>query len=572
MCNESAEKIYWSTLNGVKSRFFFSRSECYGHPVRLKLKFHRNSVYAECGSLVNSTQDLQKRFRVLESENKVFIEKAESTIIHFARALTALGEKRRQLSTLDSLSKENAELSRVIAAHQSIPRDVEYKLSCDKENAAIEERKQVISNMECEKERSVELDATEDLLRQRLARVKGVARQSLTHDSIAKYMNILEKRLDRSIVRFNEILHQNSVLRNEVDNLRRETRTNDEIKNRLLSDISNFKRIADQVIEETSAAYCAKEKATTDTNNLRMIADREYTEFQAEWKELNHLLEKDKKMFETIRSQQVVTSYVRAHVPAVLEDTPPVEEQSVVSEPIPLSVYEQYFERIKQATGVVSVDEFISTLTRREIKNFSLFNRLNDLKNQIDSLTDRIEVCQTSINDSRPITITNHLGYTPLPDVYSESIKLVLFQISRLQETFESICDLLGIPRQLEMFKDPSVTIHQQLSMIGTSVDDLVEKYLGIFGTARPQKTSVPNRRFFARSNFSDSRRIGLSSLPSSIALSDQKEDSSNPSPLFRSVIVSTLSAAATPAVSRPLTASSTKASSTHAVRKRVKN
>jgi hypothetical protein len=465
------------------------------------------------------------------------------------------------MSAIEALSKENAELARIIAAHQSIPRDVEYKLNCDKENAAMEERKQVVSMMESEKDRSVELEATEDLLRQRLARVKGVARQSLNHESISKYMNILEKRLDRSIVRFNEILHQNSVLRNEVDNLRREARTNDQIKNKLVSDISNIKRLADQVIEDTSAAYCAKEKATTDTNNLRALADREFIEFQKEWKEFNTLLERDKKILETLKSQEIVTSYVRADVPAVLEDIPD-DQRSVMSDITPISLYEEYFERIKNATGIASVDEFISTLTRREIENFSLFNRLNDLTNQIESLTDRIEVCQTRLSDSRTRAISNHPQSTPSPDMFSDSIKLLLFQISKFQEGFQSILDLVTKSSPFVHDTDPSIVIHHQLALIGSSVDDLLQKYMKIFGRPRPFK--IGSRRIFARTNMSDSRRIGLSSLPSSIALLDAKDDSTNPCPIFRSSIVIT---ATTPTVSRPVTASSTKASSTHAVR-----
>ena len=467
----------------------------------------------------------------------------------------------------------------MLAIRQSIPRDIEFKLESDKENLAIEETKHIVTAIQAEKEKSIELAATEDLLRQRLARVKGELVKSMNHENIAKYLNILEKRLDRSIVRFNETLHQNSVLREEVDRYRREAQTNEAIKRKLMTDISNVKRHADQVIEETSAAYCAKEKASSDTAHLRAIADREYAEFRKEWKELNRLLERDKQIYESLRAHEI-TAYVRADVPVVLEDTNSVSEPEI-SSPTTLSIYQEYLNRIKESTGVLSVEEFVSTLTRREIENFSLFNRLNDLSNQINHLQDKLEVSRSQIHDTKQQAISNVSTTMKTPsidtDSYSDPIHSLSFKISRIQTILNAIISILNLNNSssFSLPSDLTVAINNQLAQIDTAVDALLGKYMRVFSRSRPSssKRSI-KRKYVSSKSFitSDSRRIGLSSLPSSIALSDPKDDHTNITPLFRSSIVIQPSANPTPrTASRPATSSSTKASSTNLVRRRIK-
>lgn len=84
MCNDSAEKICESAELGV-SRDFFSRKVIMLRPLSAA-KTKVSTEFRVCRKCCNLyiSQDLQKKFRALESENKVFIEKAESTIILYS--------------------------------------------------------------------------------------------------------------------------------------------------------------------------------------------------------------------------------------------------------------------------------------------------------------------------------------------------------------------------------------------------------------------------------------------------------------------------------------------------------
>ena len=151
---------------------------------------------------------------------------------------------RKQKATISSLSEDHKELTRALSLHQTIPRDVEFKLQTEKDNLAHEERKLLIETKVKQESKSSELDATIELLRQRILTAKSVAAKTTDSESVSKYITVLEKRLDRSLIRFNELVHSNSVLRDQVDSLRREKQTHSEIEKRLQSEILQFKKMS----------------------------------------------------------------------------------------------------------------------------------------------------------------------------------------------------------------------------------------------------------------------------------------------------------------------------------------
>ena len=45
--------------------------------------------------------------------------------------------------------------------------------------------------------------------------------------------------------------------------------------------------------------------------------------------------------------------------------------------------YEEAFARIQQATGITDIDELVATFIEAEDDNFSLFNYVNELNNEV---------------------------------------------------------------------------------------------------------------------------------------------------------------------------------------------
>lgn len=52
--------------------------------------------------------------------------------------------------------------------------------------------------------------------------------------------------------------------------------------------------------------------------------------------------------------------------------------------------YEQAFEKIKAATNISDPDEFVTQFIKVEDQNFSLFNYVNELNNEIEKLEEQI--------------------------------------------------------------------------------------------------------------------------------------------------------------------------------------
>ncbi|POM78085.1 Outer Dynein Arm Docking Complex [Phytophthora palmivora] len=82
----------------------------------------------------------------------------------------------------------------------------------------------------------------------------GVNAARENQQMVSKQIRILENRLDKSLVKFNEALAQNKVLREEIDNLRRERVVFDTIYRKLEREHGDKKRQMAQTIELSNQA------------------------------------------------------------------------------------------------------------------------------------------------------------------------------------------------------------------------------------------------------------------------------------------------------------------------------
>lgn len=66
--------------------------------------------------------------------------------------------------------------------------------------------------------------------------------------------------------------------------------------------------------------------------------------------------------------------------------------------PEKLHYYEEAFQKVQEATGINDIDELVTKLLEAEEKNFSLFNYVNELNNEIEqvSLSRDVELHVTS--------------------------------------------------------------------------------------------------------------------------------------------------------------------------------
>jgi hypothetical protein len=78
--------------------------------------------------------------------------------------------------------------------------------------------------------------------------------------AIHKQIRVLENRLDKALVKFNEALAFNKQLREEIDNLRRERVVFDQINAKLAKELHEKKKEMAQIIEISNIAYEARDQ------------------------------------------------------------------------------------------------------------------------------------------------------------------------------------------------------------------------------------------------------------------------------------------------------------------------
>lgn len=427
---------------------------------------------------------------------------------------------RRQRAKLDSLTSENKQLVRDLSILQSVPRDVEYRLGQKRIEAAREERRNLSQRVHDLMQISCDLDASIETLRNHLHSTKKT--RDRLRGSSENQTVVLEKRLNQAVVNFNQVLGSNQELRENVDSLRQEKQSFSHIEKRLLADIEKENIVLTEVIEKINSSYTAKDKAVSDLQHLRTIADREHFEFEREWKELSRLIEKDSENLYCHKSLGRAVASDSNNKTAAASENVVVEmksigtEEEVFSGEIEIKKFESIFKRIKESVGMDSIEELLDFFTKKELLNYSLFNRSNTLSTEIERKEFCIKNVHSDLNSALKSENSENLTILPKNSNFSEDSYLqAQKRLSRIRSS------LLGIKRVLDKdtpFSDCSNG--DDLCVILSDIESLLDRPL----FSRPSSSVRCHTGGLV---------VHPVSLPSSIALGEDLESR----PLWRSEI-----------------------------------
>lgn len=216
------------------------------------------------------------------------------------------------------------------------------------------------------------------------------------HQRVERQMKVLENRLDRALVRFNEALHANKQLREQIDNLRRERGVFDAIYKKLERELQEKKKEMAFIIEVSNIAYEEKDNAITELEQLKLYASKEMDSFKETFSELDELLEEDRKMKETIRARiqerkekmavDKAEEKKRVQEGSGKQQAAVHQQQQQADGAMTLQMYDDAFTKIKQATCTEDITKLVTTFMHSEDDNFSLFNYVNELNNETERL------------------------------------------------------------------------------------------------------------------------------------------------------------------------------------------
>ena len=272
--------------------------------------------------------------------------------------------------------------------------------------------------IEMEKRRIEELDkqieAMEKNILSQRKKMGGVNAAKENHSQIQKQIKILENRLEKALQKFNEALAHNKQLRETIDNLRRERVVFDQIYKKLERELADKRTEMAEIIDAANEAYAARDQAQEEMSRLKKRADEEQAAFEEEWKQLGALIEEDRKRKSDFMKRDKGSTANESRGDMSIDEENKLKKRVVkgnwgiakdkAAQQVSLEKvqsYEEAFERIKQATGITEIDELVTTFIDAEEQNFSLFNYVNELNNEIEKLEVQITDIKSEIEKYR---------------------------------------------------------------------------------------------------------------------------------------------------------------------------
>jgi len=330
--------------------------------------------------------ELQRKYRMMMGDRKAFDKHAKSKM-------------RQQSTTLNRVQSENEAMKSELSAH--VPKATANKLNTQaaRLNRLNEEEEQLIKKITLEKKQAEDLNKQHEFLARKLKTARDSSGPTSSRDSqafIMKQVRVLENRLDKALVKYNEALSKNKDLRSTIDDLRREKNVYYGIYKKLEKELNEKKRVMAAIIEMSNQAYEARDNSEHEIELIkRQMKEREEL-WEAELKQLNQKLnsfERVSKMLNeeqhrgsmTIEEETALKKKVRGGAWVLAGEKTKLAEKKEVAES-----YEDMFLRIQQATKIDDIEVLVESFIEAEDRNFSLFNYVNELTMEVEKLEEAI--------------------------------------------------------------------------------------------------------------------------------------------------------------------------------------
>jgi len=345
-------------------------------------------------TLEGELDELQRRYRMMEADRKLYADEVQNVV-------------RKQKAQIEKLKRENAQLKSELQLQQRASTQGDGSVASVKVTRMQDTTDQITRAIEIERRRSEELDnrtkaVREGILAERRDMGGNNAPQE-QNQAIGKQIKVLEHRLHRALVKFNEAIAANKDLREEIDNLRRERVVFDGIYKKLQHELAEKKKRMAEIIEVANVAYEQRDRAQTEIGQLKLQAEKEQQEFEAEWKELGRKLEEDRKRQDFLARERQKMLEIGQRGEMSIEDEQTLKKHvvkghwslakdkaSIHAGMEKVQSYEEAFTQIQRATGISDIDTLVRQFIENEDQNFKMFNYLNELNQEIEKGEEQI--------------------------------------------------------------------------------------------------------------------------------------------------------------------------------------
>ena len=231
-------------------------------------------------------------------------------------------------------------------------------------------------------------------------------------------IKLLENNLDQALIRYNDIQTVNKKLRTEIDVMRKEQRNQLRVNKNLINEISERGDKAKKLNGQTYSGQRLSEETNNQILALKANHEVQKITFERNIKSLqDKLKEKDQREEDLEEEKRAQLAGVKASkdatmsktktggIPATQEFSNPVavlklrlskwvaqnkEKKNLMDMYVRnVKIIEDAFDQIKEATGISSVEEIVTTFIKAEEQNYSLYNYVNMLNSEIDTIEEQ---------------------------------------------------------------------------------------------------------------------------------------------------------------------------------------
>ena len=311
---------------------------------------------------------------------------------------------RLQRRAIERMTNENEQLREELVVLSKCHKDSAGTSSVDAAKAVAVQSEFFNRQVDNERRRLNELEKNSKVL---IARVEDLKAKSgsaaVKPDSqVRRHIRILEDRLDRAIIRFNDCLGVNKALREEIDNLRRERSAFEEVVDKMTKELHRKKEEIAKHTEMTNIAYEARDLGKARIRQLNMERTQERDELVKKLKEIDEEMDRlDQQHAKSLElaeaaSKEDEARQKRRFQNALLRQANDQQQDDGLNQ---VRVFQEAFQQIKEATGVADVIELVNCFIDAEDENFSLFNFMNELHTEAARLDEQIADLRRELDD-----------------------------------------------------------------------------------------------------------------------------------------------------------------------------
>ncbi|XP_041061606.1 coiled-coil domain-containing protein 114 [Carcharodon carcharias] len=409
---------------------------------------------------------LQHQFRIMEGDHQAYTLESQQLL-------------RKQLAEVENLEKDHGELMLNLQLLESKRNQQQDQENMESVQNMLSYRNELEDQIAREKQMIVDLEQEIKKLEQKIfEQKKGLSKDvnvQVMNEQVMKNIGIMEDRLDRTLRKFNTHLTRNGQLREQIDTLRVERSRFEQLQRKLGKELLEIRKEIGSVIDSSTAAYEARDEAQTKMQQLKEKAEKDLALHAAEMKELQRVIDHDRKLkeFTGIKTQErsnedetLHGTYKREHGDAARKRKDAKEET--------VEMYEAALQQIRALTGEDSLNVLVEKFTEVEDRNFALFNYINEQNSEVERLQEEIADIQAQTEAFKSQEVQREQEHKAI----LRKIETQQEEASKLAMEYDS--RIKGVKKILDQLKTKIESLFNRINCDRSILDEMLGSSSGI--------------------------------------------------------------------------------------------